>query len=119
MGASPPIVEMVERDDAYIAEMLARGRQFMHCVVARRPPVHLPAVPPPIDAHAVYDMVQNNTWAHHAHVWLTTRAQAEACKDAEKTLKFIVPPDAKKCHGHGIQITRDRAGRLSLREIAK
>ena len=36
MGANPPIVETIERDDAYIAEMLKRGQQFMDCV-ARAP----------------------------------------------------------------------------------
>jgi hypothetical protein len=35
---------------------------------------------------------------------------------AEKDLKGLVPLDAVRCHGHGIEIRRDRAGRLSLKE---
>jgi predicted phage-related endonuclease len=117
MGASPPIVEYIERDADYAAEMIVRGRQFMECVAARRPPVALPAVPPPIDVTKSYDMSGSNLWANSAATWLATKAAARECADAEKYLKSIVPPDARKCTGYGVVITRDRAGRLSLREI--
>lgn len=118
MGANPPIVEYIERDADYAAEMVRRGLQFMTCVNRRIEPVVLDAVAAPIDATKVYDMTGNNSWASHAVAWRENKSAAEICKDAEKTLKAIVPPDAKKCHGHDIQITRDRAGRLSLREVA-
>ena len=70
----------------------------------------------PIDASKVYDMAGNNQWADSALTWLDTKEAADECKDAEKILKSLVPADAKKCHGHEIQITRDRASRLSLRK---
>lgn len=116
MGASAPVIEYIERAPEYAAEMVTRGQQFMHCVKNRVVPVALDAVVAPIDASKVYDMATNNTWAVQAAIWRDTRGDAERCKEAEKTLKAIVPADAKKCHGHEIQITRDRAGRLSLRE---
>jgi predicted phage-related endonuclease len=118
VGTNAPIVEFIERDDEYIAEMLKRGAQFMDCVAKRRPPVALEPVAPPADASKVYDMAGNNAWANYAGIWLSTKKAADECKDAEKILKAAVPADAKKCHGHNVQITRDRAGRLSLREIA-
>ena len=118
MGANAPIVEYIERDADYAGEMVRRGAQFMACVAARRPPVALEPVAAPIDATKVFDMTGNNSWAAHAATWRDNKAAAELCKDAEKTLKAIVPAEAKKCHGHDIQITRDRAGRLSLREIS-
>lgn len=117
MGASEPIVEFIERDRDYAAEMVRRGAIFMQHVAKRTPPVALPAVTAPIDASKVYDMTGNNSWASHAAEWIESKPAAEICKDAEKVLKALVPADAKKCHGHDIQITRDRAGRLSLREI--
>jgi hypothetical protein len=117
MGASEPVVEFIERDDEYIAEMVKRGRQFMDCVERRIPPVTLPAVPAPIDVSKYYDMTGSNLWANAAATWLATRASARECADAEKYLKSIVPPDARKCTGYGVSITRDRAGRLSLREV--
>jgi predicted phage-related endonuclease len=118
MGASQPIVEFVDRADEYIDEMIVRGRQFMGFVERKEPPVTLPAVPAPIDASKVYDMNGQNRWASNAFLWLENRKAALVCEDCAKTLKAIVPADAKKCFGHGVRITRDRAGRLSLREDA-
>jgi hypothetical protein len=116
MGANEPIVEFIERDDNYIAEMIARGEQFMAHVRTRTSPVVLDPVPAPIDASRVYDMSEDNVWGDQAVAWLNTLMAAGENKDAEKILKSRVPEDAKKCTGHGVRITRDRAGRLSLRE---
>jgi len=116
MGANAPVIEYIERDAAYAAEMVKRGQQFMTCVQRRIAPVALDPVPVPADASKIYDMTGNNSWADHGATWLETKAAADRCKDAEKSLKAIVPADAKKAFGHGVQITRDRANRLSLRE---
>lgn len=116
-GSNEPVVEFINRDAAYAKEMVKRGAMFMGHVQSRTPPVDLPAVPAPIDATKVYDMNSSNEWGHHASTWLELRLSAEMCADAAKTLKALVPPDAKKAFGHNVQITRDRAGRLSLREL--
>ena len=117
MGTSEPVVEFIKRDVAYATELIDRGKLFIEHVRNNTPPVDMPAVPAPIDAKAVYDMTGKNEWAANARTWLDLRLSAEMCADAAKVLKALVPPDAKKCHGHDIQITRDRAGRLSLREL--
>jgi predicted phage-related endonuclease len=116
IGASAPVVEYIDRDLEYAREMLTRGQQFMACVRDRRLPVALEPVAAPVDAARTYDMEGNNTWADQAAEWLATRPFADRCEQASKLLKAIVPADAKRCHGHGIYISRDRAGRLSLRE---
>jgi predicted phage-related endonuclease len=116
MGASEPIVEFIPRDDEYIAEMIARGEQFMAHVRNRTSPVVLDAVPAPIDASRVYNMSADNVWCDQAIAWLNTLMAASENRDAEKILKSRVPEDAKKAFGAGVRITRDRAGRLSLRE---
>lgn len=117
MGANEPIIEYIPRDFEYAFEMLKRGRQFMSCVEDRRPPVALAPVPAPADATKIIDMTGNNLWSNTAADWLANKDGAAICKEAEKVLKSVMPSEAKKCHGHGVQITRDRAGRLSLREI--
>lgn len=117
MGANAPIVEYIDRDYDYGAEMIQRGKQFMDCVRERRAPVALPAVPPPANATKIYDMTGNNKWAVYAVDWKCTKEAFDLCKHSEQVLKAMVPADAKKCHGHGVRITRDRAGRLSLREF--
>jgi predicted phage-related endonuclease len=116
MGASAPIQETIGRDEAYAAEMMARAAQFMECVRTMRPPVDLPAAPAPIDATRVYDFSLNNTWTVNAAEWLGTKDAAKMCEDAKAILKSIVPADAKKVYGHGVYISRNRAGALSLRE---
>ena len=116
LGANEPIVEYVDRADDYIAEMVKRGQQFMDFVWRRVPPVALPPVAAPADRTKIYDMTTDNTWASNAAEWLLTKDAARDCEDASKTLKSKVPADAAKAFCHGVKITRDRAGRLSLRE---
>lgn len=119
MGANAPVIEYVDRDDDYIDEMLTRGAQFMQHVWSKTPPIVLDPVPPPADATKIIDMAGNNEWASSAFVWIEAKPHADRCKDAEKILKSLVGADVKKAHGHGVQITRDRAGRLSLREVTQ
>lgn len=115
LGAREPIVEFVDRDDAYIAEMLKRAKQFMFFVRARISPVELPPAPPPVSALREIDMSGDDVWRHNALEWFQVRGAAETAKNCEKVLKGLVPADARKAFGHGVRITRDRAGRLSLR----
>ena len=63
-------------------------------------------------------LFRSNAWSAAAADWLGTREAKAKNTEAEKILKAMVPADAKKCHGHAIAITRDRAGRLSLREAS-
>jgi putative phage-type endonuclease len=116
MGASEPVVEYISRHQPYIDQMVDRGDYFMMCVALRKEPVELAPVPVPIEPTAEINMAGNEKWATQAQRWLQTHGAAEAAKDSEKVLKSLVPPEAKRCFGHGVKISRDRAGRLSLRE---
>ena len=116
LGANAPIIEYLDRDDVYIAEMVRRGAQFMECVRTRTPPVAMPGAAPPAAADRVIDMSRSNVWGNYAASWLANYRQASAAKDAEKNLKALVPAEARKAIGHGVVISRDRAGKLSLRE---
>jgi predicted phage-related endonuclease len=116
VSAHEPVVEYIDRVDTYVAEMVARAQQFMRFVERGEPPVVLDPVPPPADATKIYDMTGQNSWADPAADWLDTREASKRNADAAIVLKHLVPPDAKKCHGHGVIVTRDRAGRLSLRQ---
>ena len=115
-GANEPVVDFLERDDGYIAEMVKRGRQFMRFVERKIPPVALPPVPAPIVAEALYDMTGNNEWTSSAVAWLETKQAARDNESASVNLKSLVPADAKKAFGAGVQISRNRIGHLSLRE---
>jgi len=69
MGANQPIVEYIDRDDGYIAEMLKRATAFMECVRTKTPPVEIAEpVPAPVPGK-VYDMQGSNEWGSHAFLW--------------------------------------------------
>ena len=116
-GASEPVVDFLERDADYAAEMVKRGHQFMAFVEKRIPPVALPPVPAPIIADKAYDMNGRNEWTASAVTWRDTWQAARDHEDSGKVLKSLVPEDAKKAFGAGVQITRNRVGNLSLREM--
>jgi hypothetical protein len=116
LGANEPVVEYISRHDAYIEQMVDRADYFLMCVALRKPPVQLAPVAPPIEPTAEINMQGNEKWATQALRWLQTHGAADVAKDSEKILKSLVPPEAKRCFGHGVKISRDRAGRLSLRE---
>lgn len=115
-GANQPVVEFVEFAETYAGELFKRARQFMDCVERRIIPVALPLEAAPVVADKTIDMSSDNVWGSCAAEWLEHRPAFEKCQAAEKTLKARVPQDAKKAFGNGVRITRDRAGRLSLRE---
>lgn len=117
MGAAEPVVDFIKRDEDYAKQMIERGWTFIQHVRNKTPPVDLPMVPLPIDATRVVDMNGNNEFAHHADIWLQLRDSADAYDDAAKILKSLVPPDAKRCFGYGVQITRNKLGNLSLRQM--
>jgi hypothetical protein len=116
MGANEPIVEFIAKDEAYAAELLTRAEAFWLCVQTLTPPVAAPAIAAPIKVEKIYDMTGDNLWASEAVTWLDNRSAAKKAAGAEKELKGLVPLDAVRCHGHGVEIRRDRAGRLSLKE---
>ena len=115
-GAREPIIEVVPFDAGYAAELWQRAEQFMRCVFDLTPPVVLAPVAAPVKAEKIYDMTGKNEWAAEAVTWITTRQAAKDNKSAEKALKELVPADAAKCTGHGISISRNKAGSLTIRE---
>ena len=116
-GAAEPVIEYVDYDAQYADEMIERGAQFMKFVAAKQPPVELPPIMAPADATKIIDMTGNNQWATSAAIWLANKRQYDECRDARDILKSLVPGEAKRCSGYGVKITRDRAGRLSLRPL--
>jgi len=114
-GANEPLIERVEFNRAYAEELWRRAVAFMEHVENLTAPVKLAEVHAPAPAIVMYDMTGKNDWASEAVVWLENIAASKKVALSEKSLKLMVPADAKVCRGHGIEITRDRASRLSLR----
>lgn len=116
-GAREPVIEVVERDEAYAAELLKRATAFMEHVFDLTPPVVLPPIEPPVKAVKIYDFTGQNQWTSEAVTWATNRQAAKDFAAAEKILKGLIPADAAKVFGAGLEAKRDRAGRISLRPM--
>lgn len=115
-AANPPRIELIERAPDYEAELWNRAQQFMRCVRSMTPPVELEAfdAPPPPAVKEV-DFSGSNEWADFAATWLQNKQAAAKAEAAEKSLKGMMPADAKRAFGYGVEINRDKARRLSLR----
>ena len=117
-GAKEPVVEIIEWDAAYSTELWRRAEAFMECVRSLTPPVAIEPVAASVPAVKEYDFTGRNEWAAHAGAWLDNRSAAKTFEGAVKAIKSLVPADAARCHGHGVEIVRDRANRLSIKECS-
>lgn len=114
-----PVREWIALDHDYAAEMMKRGHQFMAHVRNRTPPVVLPEIIPPGDRVKVCSMEGNNLWASLAADFLAHREGAQKFEAAKDGIKELMPADAKRVHGHGIDAMVDRAGRRHVKESKK
>jgi hypothetical protein len=118
MGANEPVVEYIPFDKDYAAELWSRAERFMECVRSLTAPVPL-AVAAPVKAEKAYDFSTNNHWCSEAVTFIGNRTAAKDFAAAEKALKSLVPSDAIRVTGGGIECRRDRANRLSIKELVQ
>lgn len=126
-AAQAPKLDQVEYDAAYGAELWRRAREFWRCVETMTAPAGLdepaaadtfleaPVAAPPVTKE--YDMDGNNEWADHAGAWLANIEAACKADVAESEIKKLMPKDAKRSFGYGVEIVRDRANRLKLKAL--
>ena len=116
-GARVPRFEEVPLDLAYLAELLRRADLLWQCVETLTPPVVLPPVEPPKPAIREVDMTDNSDWSDSATAWRENRHAAKAFRSAEKAIKELVPADARRVHGHGVEVKRSSNGALRIGAI--
>jgi len=114
-GGAEPVEYPIDIPADYEAAVWQRVDAFWRCVEDLRPPFSVPPIPPPVKAERIYDLSTSNSWCDSAASWLANAPAKKLAIIAEATLKELVPPDAAKCHGAGVVISRNRAGSLSLR----
>ncbi len=117
-GGSEPAEYPLEWDTDYEAAVWDRVGWFWSCVTDLTPPVAIAPVAAPAPAIKTYDMAESNAWAEQAAAWLAHRIAAKAFDAATKEIKALVPADAKLAHGHGLSVSRNKAGGLSIKETA-
>lgn len=118
-GAGEPVLEYIDLDRMYAMTLQQRGELFMASVRSGVPLFDMPEAGEmepvkPISLRTV-DMSRDNRWGDAGTDWLACREASVRAQRREKELKALMPPDARIAHGCGVRITRDRAGRLSLR----
>ena len=114
-GAEPVEYPVTWTPD-YEAEVWDRLDEFWDCVLSLTPPGGFPETLAPVQAVVTYDMSTSNAWTANAATWVTNKTAAKDFEASAKELKALVPPDAIKCHGAGIVISRSKVGYLSIKE---
>jgi predicted phage-related endonuclease len=100
-------------DDAYAERLIAAEAVFWDCVRTGKPPCPVEPEPTPKPVGVVeYDMATSNAWASFAGEYLETKLAADRHETAKKEIKELVPADASKCFGHGVEVRRDKRGAL-------
>ena len=109
----------IASDWLYQEELLIAETRFWNCVCSGEAPVPapVPATPAPVDFREMC-LEGHNSWATAAADWLECRDAAGRHKTATSILKDLVEPDVSRAFGHGVEIRRNRAGALSIREMA-
>lgn len=125
-GNSEPEFARVDIPEDYIEMLIKMEDSFWWHVINQVPPDISPTGKQAEAANAAkelrldglkpYKMDGSNEWADAAVTWRTTKAEAKAHAEMADRLKSLVPPDASEAEGHGIVITRNKRGHLTLRE---
>lgn len=118
-GARQPRIEIVDYNKDYADELMARALRLMEHVWNMTPPVELE----PLELKSVsrlidYNMTGNNAWASAAADFLNHQKAAKSYETAVATIKGMIPHDAASATGYGIVAKRDKANRISIRDVA-
>jgi predicted phage-related endonuclease len=110
---------VVEADPFYQAQLLDIEIAFWRAVEGGVAPARTAAVAAPVSAKtlAIKDMSASNEWGAAADDYLRTKTAAQTHDKAKDTLKSLIPADAWKAFGAGIEVERDKRGALRIKEI--
>lgn len=109
----------VHRDEEFIAELIAKEREFWGYVERDEMPPDVaagPAVEIAFDTMREVDLSASNAWCSFAADWLKHRHTAKLFDTATKELKAMVEADVKLAHGGGVTVSRSKAGALTVKE---
>lgn len=107
-----------EQDDAYAARLIAAEEGFWQCVQTGEPPCAVPPEPTPKPVGVVeYDFTGSNEWASNCADYIETELAADRHELARKSLKALMPDDASRCFGHGLELKRDKRGAIRFGKL--
>lgn len=114
-------VVLCPRDPAYIADLVAKEAAFWWNVTSDDEPEDFsPPKPPTISFDDMVEVeMAGNEWPLNAGIWLDNQGPAKAFKDSEKALKALVPDNARRAYGSGIEVKRGKNNALRIRKLEK
>ncbi len=119
IGTNEPVLELIEADDFWANEYIGKCAEFWGYVERDEEPAQgAPALAVEIVQPSVMRVVSmegNNAWAMGAADWLANKDAAKKFEVAVKDLKGLIEPDVREASGHGIKISRNKAGSLSIK----
>lgn len=118
VGMKEPVWIDFKLDPFFSEVYIARCREFWKFVETDTPPPGAEPLPPPIphEDMRVEDFSTNNQFGDFAADWLENKLAAKKFELSTKGLKEMVKPDVRKAHGFGIEIVKNKAGSLSIKE---
>lgn len=116
MGAKEPKPQTIQFNRDYTRNLIDAAEGFMKHVFDLSEPVANPYIKPPKPVFSKrVDMKGNNVWGDAAVRWVANRPAHQDYEEAAKTIKRLVPDDAKEAYGAGIIVARSKAGSLTIR----
>jgi predicted phage-related endonuclease len=115
-GGAEPTEHPIEWDSEYETAVWTRVDWFWNCVSELVPPVAVKPVEAPVVPVRTVDMATNNMWSEQAAIWLANKEAAVKFTKAQDQIKSLIPADAKKAYGKGIEASRDTRGSIRIRE---
>lgn len=118
IGTNAPEIIEIHADVIDQAEWMQAAACYHRCVIDNVPPEGFAAkeAATPVTEFRKVDMSPSNAWAEHAGIWLKNRDGAKAFDAAVKEIKALVEADVSEATGHGIKVSRNKAGSLSIKE---
>jgi putative phage-type endonuclease len=109
----------VAADPEYQADLVTRCAEFWRHVTEDIEPANQAAqgVAVAFDQLRTVDMTGNNLWSSMAADWLANKAAAKTFETASKSIKEMIEADVGTATGHGIKVSRNKAGSLAIKEI--
>jgi predicted phage-related endonuclease len=108
----------IKFDADYWRELESREVEFWDSVCQRTPPevgqeVEAPARPGQL---RTVDMTGHNEWASHAIDFRDNQSAAKTFAASKKALKALVANDVGKAMGHGVIVSRNKSGSLTIKQ---
>jgi len=120
-GNEAPIAIEIKYDAAWCATYIALCTAFWSHIETKTTPHNPASIKIPkiaLDDMRELDMRETNQaseWLEHCQCFIDNQAASKDFEDAKKALKKLVPDDVKYAHGDGVEITRNKAGAMTVR----